>query len=261
MPDTDALIASLHASHDRLAGIVAGLDEKAVQGPSYADEWSIAQVASHLGSGAEIFGLLLEAGLSESAPPEGARFQAIWAVWDAREPAEQVAESVAANAAFLARVDGVPRAGRDGFLVQTFAGPTDLARLTTMRLGEHALHSWDIAVALDPAAQVAPDAVALLIDDMLAGVAARAGKPEAQPRTIVVETSEPARTFVLTTGPAVTLAPAPESGSDVEADARLSLPAEALVRLVYGRLDEAHTPDGIGGADLLPGLRAVFPGF
>ena len=39
----------------------------------------------------------------------------------------------------------------------------------------------------------------------------------------------------------------------------LVLPAEAFVRLVYGRLDPDHTPAVRGTADLAE-LRAVFPG-
>ena len=40
----------------------------------------------------------------------------------------------------------------------------------------------------------------------------------------------------------------------------LVLPAEALVRLVYGRLDPAHTPGSITGSARLAALRAAFPG-
>jgi hypothetical protein len=40
----------------------------------------------------------------------------------------------------------------------------------------------------------------------------------------------------------------------------LELPAEALSRLVYGRLDPDHTPAVTGDATLLAELRAVFPG-
>ena len=35
-----------------------------------------------------------------------------------------------------------------------------------MRLGEHTLHTWDVAVALDPSAQVSPDAIDLLVDGL-----------------------------------------------------------------------------------------------
>ena len=45
----------------------------------------------------------------------------------------------------------------------------------------------------------------------------------------------------------------------VLAEPDLELPAEALVRLVYGRLDPDHTPAVRGGADL-DVLRGVFPG-
>ena len=41
---------------------------------------------------------------------------------------------------------------------------------------------------------------------------------------------------------------------------RSTLPAEALWRLVYGRLDPDHTPAFTGDAALLDALRAVFPG-
>jgi hypothetical protein len=40
------------------------------------------------------------------------------------------------------------------------------------------------------------------------------------------------------------------------------MPGEALVRLVYGRLDSEHTPEAVEaeGVDL-DVLRSVFPGF
>ncbi len=41
----------------------------------------------------------------------------------------------------------------------------------------------------------------------------------------------------------------------------LELPADALIRLVAGRLDPDHTPAGIVGASHLDELRQVFPGF
>ena len=46
-------------------------------------------------------------------------------------------------------------------------------------------------------------------------------------------------------------------------DGTLDLPAEALLRLVYGRLDADHTPTlGLSARDVtLDDLRAIFPGF
>ena len=60
--DTDELVAALHRSHVRLSQTLAALSDDQVTEPSYDDGWNIAQVASHLGSGAEIFGLFLDAG-------------------------------------------------------------------------------------------------------------------------------------------------------------------------------------------------------
>jgi hypothetical protein len=85
-----------------------------------------------------------------------------------------------------------------------FGMELDTTGLARMRLGEHALHTWDVAVALDPAATVAPDAVALLIDT-LGQLAARTAKPDGKQRKIRVITSDPDRQFTLETGDEVTL--------------------------------------------------------
>ena len=53
------------------------------------------------------------------------------------------------------------------------------------------------------------------------------------------------------------LAPWPAGGA--AADGETSTPAEALLRLVYGRLDPAHTPPFGGEPELLDRARAVFP--
>jgi hypothetical protein len=55
---------------------------------------------------------------------------------------------------------------------------------------------------------------------------------------------------------AVTLTAA--GGEDGPPDLRL--PAEAFIRLVYGRLDSAHTPPVETGSTHLDELRRLFPG-
>jgi hypothetical protein len=40
----------------------------------------------------------------------------------------------------------------------------------------------------------------------------------------------------------------------------LELPAEAVIRLVYGRLDPDHTPAFVGSEATLDELRPAFPG-
>jgi hypothetical protein len=52
------------------------------------------------------------------------------------------------------------------------------------------------------------------------------------------------------------------ASADAEGLNEVSMPAEALLRLAYGRLDPAHTPsDVVTSPDDLDRLRAVFPGF
>jgi hypothetical protein len=70
-----------------------------------------------------------------------------------------------------------------------FGMDLDTAGLARMRLGEHAIHTWDIAVALDPAATVAPDAVSLLID-ALGQLVARTAKPSGPARRWQVSVPE-----------------------------------------------------------------------
>jgi uncharacterized protein (TIGR03083 family) len=253
MADSTAWIRAIRASHDRFAGLLTPLSEQAVRGPSYDTDWSIAQVASHLGSQAEIFGLFLTAGLSGQQPPGAEAFHPIWDQWNNRTPVQQATDSVTANETLVSRIEQLSEPDRERFALSVFGNDLDLTGLLAMRLGEHAVHTWDIAVALDPSAEVAADAVELLVDTMPVMVG-RVGKAEVPARTVGIETTAPQRSFVLTTGPEVALRP------DAEADG-LTLPAEAFVRLVYGRLDAEHAPAELADDQTVGSLRQVFPGF
>lgn len=256
-PQAEVLLAELRRSHESLVNSLSGLSDEQVAGRSYADEWSIGQVASHLGSGAEIFGLFLAAGRRQSPPPGAAEFEPIWSRWNAKSPVEQSRDVVPADADFLAAVDALSPEDRAAWSLDMFGTGTDLAGLLRMRLGEHLLHSWDIAVALDPAARV-PDAGAALLLDSLPTLVARAAKPMPDPRAVNVLT--PHGNFVLKSAEdGVRLEPA--TTEPVEAAASLRLPAEAFVRLVYGRLDADHTPESVAAEGIdLDDLRAAFPG-
>jgi uncharacterized protein (TIGR03083 family) len=255
MPDLDAWISAVRSSQDRFASLVLPLDDDQVEHPSYAEDWSVAQVASHLGSQAEIFGLALDAGLTGSAAPGVEQFQPLWDAWNSRPAPVQASDSVKANEALVTRIEDLSEGERTRFAVSLFGRELDLAGLLAMRLGEHALHTWDIAVALDSSALVSADAVDLLID-VLPSTAARAGRAAAEPRNLAVETVEPQRRFTLATGPDVLLTP--DSGTG---PVDLVLPAEELVRLVYGRLDASKTSAELPGHEVVPELRQVFPGF
>jgi hypothetical protein len=147
---------------------------------------------------------------------------------------------------------------RASFLLPLWGMEIGIDDVLRMRLGEHAVHTWDVAVALDPSATVAPDAVALLVDG-LGQLAARSGKASAVPFRVRVGTRDPIRDFVVSVGETVTIDAAE---ADDSYDGSLDLPAEGFLRLVYGRLDPAHTVDHTeSGQRGLADLRAAFPGF
>jgi uncharacterized protein (TIGR03083 family) len=254
--DPSRWITTLAESHDRLRSLVERLDGPGVRAPAYPTEWTIAQVVSHLGSGGEIFLGFLDAGLAGAEPPGREQFEPIWAAWNTRTPEAQVADGLAVDTAFVERVAGLDPAVRDGLHLPMFGMDIDIVGLLRMRLSEHAVHTWDVAVALDASATVAPGPTALLIDT-LGPLVARAGKPSDESRQVRVRTTDPERDLLLDLGDSASLRPF--IGGDTPA--RLALPAEAFIRLVYGRLDPAHTPavqaDGIG----LDELRRIFPGF
>ena len=256
--DPAPFIQALRHSHDSLRALTRPLTDDQLQQVSYCPDWSIAQVLSHLGSQAEGFGLWLDAGLTGQDPPGREVFPPIWDAWNARSPRAQAADSLQANEALIQRLESLDAGQQERFRLQLFGMDLDMAGLARMRLSEHAIHSWDVAVALDPAARVAPEAVDLIVDT-LGPLAARSGKPDGTKLRVHVSVSGPQRDFTLESGETVTLAPS-AAGEDAELP-QLQLPAEALVRLVYGRLDPAHTPPvETRGVDL-DELRRLFPGF
>ncbi|MGN6792711.1 MAG: maleylpyruvate isomerase family mycothiol-dependent enzyme [Streptosporangiaceae bacterium] len=243
-------------SHDALRATVEPLEEDRLRQRSYCSEWSIAHVLSHLGSGAEIFGLFLDAGLSGVEPPGGDSFPPIWQAWNERSPHAQATDALAADEALVKRLESLTPDELDRIRLQLFGMDLDVTGLAKLRLGEHAVHSWDVAVALDPAATVSAEAVGLLIDG-LGPLIGRAGRPAASPLTVHVTTTGPDREFVLETGEAVRIDEAGEGSGGP----RLKLSAEAFLRLVYGRLDHDHTPPVETVGVELDDLRKVFPGF
>ncbi len=257
MADLPTWLAAIRRSHDRMAAHVGGLTDEQLALRSYADEWSLAQVASHLGSQAEIFDLFLTAGLTGADAPDGDAIVPIWDRWNALPPRSQAADSVTANERLVSRLEHLEPEQQDAFALTLFGSDLDLAGLAALRLSEHALHTWDILVTLDPAATVAQDAVELLIDT-LPQRAAGAGLPVPGADPLDVTTSDPERAFHLTLDPKVSLTPRDAAAADAQV---AHFPAEAFLRLVAGRLDPAHTPLDADAGDRLDQLREAFPGF
>jgi len=260
MPGIDVWLSALHGSHDRLVEVAGGLSAQQVSGPSYASEWSIAQVLSHLGSGAEIFSLFLQAGAQGQPAPAVEDFQPIWKGWDAKAPADQASDSLKADAEFLGQLDALTPQQREQWSLSLFGASQGLADLLRLRLGEHAVHVWDIAVMQDERATLAAGVVALLIDG-IGQLVARAGKPTLEALRVAVITEQPTRQFVLVADNAHVALEADQTANSAGDEGRLRLPAEALIRLIYGRLDARHTPEVAAEAVDLDALRQLFPGF
>jgi uncharacterized protein (TIGR03083 family) len=257
MSDPMPVLAALRGSQDQLARLVSPLSPAELDQPSYDDDWTIADVLSHLGSQAEIFTLFVEAGLSGAAPPSQDAFGPIWDRWNAKSPAAQAADSLERNEALLALIEGLGPERLATFELAMFGMELDAAGLLGIRLGEHALHTWDVEVSLDPAALLPPGATGILIDSV-GSLAARAGQPASEPSSVSVRTTDPERRLLLSTGGvSLALAEAPEGSATLE------LTAEALIRLVYGRLDDGHLgqPAATASGISLAELREVFPGF
>src|SRR3954467_5216893 len=164
-PLADEPIAADHRTYERRARLVGALTDDQLTQPSGASGWTVAQVLSHLGSGAEITLETLRAGQAGTDRAADAN-QAVWARWNAMSPREQADGYVRAGAeldrAFPER-DPAQRAELRvpmGFLPE----PAGIDLFAGMRLNETALHSWDVEVAFDPTATVPGDVAAVLVE-------------------------------------------------------------------------------------------------
>jgi uncharacterized protein (TIGR03083 family) len=252
----DRTIAALHAEHDTLVALLANLDEGQLDSPSGADGWTVAQVLSHLGSGAEIGRALFAQAVGVSVEAEDNR--TIWARWDAAGPADQAAGFVEHNTRWLAAVDALTPEQRSslstdlGFLPE----PVSLETVLGMRLNEVANHAWDVRVALDPNSEVNVDSAAVLVDLFTGPLGFMLGflaKP--------AELSESA--MVAVPGAGLVIEDAVTVVSNLESpSATFHGSPGAFIRLLSGRLKEPYTKGvTVEGNATLDDLHRVFPGF
>lgn len=252
--DTERPLGALRQSVARLRREVRDLDDGALNGPSYCSEWSVADVLSHLGSGAVIMRRNLDDTLGGGKTPEDFS-QAVWDEWNAKTPRAQADDALETDAALLGAFEAVRDSDRErcAFPLGPFTLGFDQA--VGLRLNEHVLHTWDVEVMRDAGA-VLPKGAAAQVVDNVALIARFVAKPKGEQGAVRLQTTEPARAFTIAlSDDAVHLEPGAEGEPDVV------LPAEAFCRLVYGRLDPHHTPPVRGDATLLDMLRRVFPGF
>ncbi|NHA69608.1 maleylpyruvate isomerase family mycothiol-dependent enzyme [Phycicoccus flavus] len=257
----DATIDALRATHDELAAVVRGLSDDELALGSGATDWTVAQVLSHLGSGAEISAATLAASVEGSSPPADGFNQSVWDRWNARSPREQADGFLAADAGLLDRIEALTEDQRRDLQVDLgfLPAPVPVSTYAAMRLNEAAQHSWDVRVALDPDAVIRDDTAALLVDQFAGGLAFLLGfsaRADAVPEPALVDLPAVGRALSVTDTAAL-VAPGEEPTGTFHGS------ADAVARLMAGRLTAAHTPADVEvtGTPGLDALRQVFPGY
>jgi uncharacterized protein (TIGR03083 family) len=250
----DAPLDALRSSIARLRQLVEPLHDADLEAAAYPSEWTVADVLSHIGSGAVILRRHLDDGLTGQPTPDDFA-PSVWASWNSKLPRTQADDALEADRALLERLDSLTDEERSRFVFSLGPMSFDIAGFVGLRLNEHAFHTWDIEVAGNAAATIPAEATAAVVDN-LELVARFTAKPTGDTRLISIRTADPVRDFAIELTPdGVTLAPASAPDSpDIE------LPAEALARLVYGRLDPDHTPATKGDTAVIDTLRRIFPG-
>ncbi len=261
-PTPDATISALRSTHDELVSVVRGLTDEQLLDPSGASEWPVAQVLSHLGSGAEIGLATLDAATGKREPLGDGFNQSVWDRWNAMSPREQADGFVDADEALVAAYEGLSPEQRSDLQVKLgfLPMPLPVASLAGMRLNEAAQHSWDARVAHDDDAAIPDDTASLVVEHYATGLGfllGFIGKADALPEPAVVTVGDLGLSLSVTD--TVALVPA----ADAEATATFTGSADAVARLLTGRLTPRWTPEGVtvtGNVDL-DDLRRVFPGF
>jgi uncharacterized protein (TIGR03083 family) len=257
----DQTIAALRATHDELAATVTPLSPAQLAGPSGASEWSIAQVLSHLGSGAEITLASLRVGLGNEPAPGDTFNQSVWDRWNALSEQDQATGSLQADALLVEALEELTPEQRADLQIEVgfLPFPLSVASFAAMRLNEATLHSWDVRIALEPQAVLSDESATLLAEHFageLGFLLGFLGKAEVLTNGAVVDFT--GSDFGLTITESVA------ASSTVSAPtATFSGPTESVIRLISGRLTPAHTPESVAvtGDVTLDDLRRVFPGF
>lgn len=257
---TQTSLAALTGSSQRLRELVEALPVDELSRPSFAADWSIAQVLSHLGSAAEICTTLVERALvGDTSGPQHSQVEPVWRRWDAMSAAEQRAEWYLADSRHLQVLRSITDEQAASLQVPYFSGPLRLADYTGYRLSEQAVHGWDVAVALDPAAVIREPELGLLwerIDVVASRFLDGASLQRLRPQAVDVQLSDTAQHYSLQLDAEVHLLPA----GGPSATGQVYGSADAVLRLVYGRVRPSDRIE-VTGSVTRDDLIALFPGY
>ena len=231
-------IAALRSTHDELAAVVRDLSDEQLLAPSGAAEWPVAQVLSHLGSGAEIAAATLRSARGGGRVPDGFN-QAVWDRWNAMSPREQADGFVRRHGARRGDRGAHGRAARVPAAWTSGSCPRrcPLATYVGMRLGEAAAHSWDVRVAFDEDAA---------IEEATARAARRPARGRPRLHARLHHRADRSRAGSRRPGGSTTTCPSPIGGPRPPArdDGDFEGSADAVARLMAGRLTPGRTPAG-----------------
>lgn len=253
-------LAALNASSERLINTVVELSDEVLARPSFTGDWTIAQVLSHLGSAAEICTRLVRRGIDgDTTAPAPGDARPVWQRWDALSGPAQREAWLEADHRHRGPLNSLSPQQLDSVRVPYFAGLLSVPAYAGYRLSEQSVHAWDIEVALDPAATIAAPEAGLLWE-RLDLVATRFHDADVlkrlAPKQLAVELADQDRIVGLELGAELHLV----AGPPADPAATVSGPAEALLRLIYGRNrpeDDVTTTGDV----TLEDLRSLFPGF
>ncbi|MFL6054021.1 MAG: maleylpyruvate isomerase family mycothiol-dependent enzyme [Actinoallomurus sp.] len=251
-------LAALNAASERLIKTVHDLSDDDLARPSFADGWSIAQVLSHLGSAAEIGMMLVQRGIDgDTTAPTAADARPVWQRWDALSGRAQCTAWFEVDRRHRELLAALDAQQLESVRVPYFAGLLGMPAYAGYRLSEQSVHAWDIEVALDPTATIPVSEVELLWE-RLDLVATRFRDAD------VLRRLAPKRLAVRLPGRALTLDLDTElhlrDGAPADPAASVAGPAEAVLRLVYGR-NRPEDDVTVTGDLTLHDLRRLFPGF
>ena len=255
----DRAVEADHHTYAATAQLVGALTDQALTEPSGAAQWSVAQVLSHLGSGAEISLATLQAA-REGEPHSADGNQAIWDQWNAMTPRQQADGFLDAGKALLAEYDDLGPAERESLRVPLayLPQPAGLDIFAGLRLNEAVLHGWDVAAAHDPAAQLDRASAGVMVElqrgpiGFLPGFTGKAAEVDGHVLLAVVTEEQ---SFGIDIGERVQLVDPPD-----KADGELRISLVTVPRLLSGRLrdiDDLEIEGPLSRADLL----RVFPGY
>ena len=197
----------LRSSVARLRALVEPLDAAQLRASAYPAEWNVADVLSHIGSST----VIMQAGIDDEPrrTSDGCRVRGDRVGHLEREGARGAGRRRARSRTARSSIASTRSTPRSGRAVSVSLGPMMFGfdEVVGLRVNEHLVHTWDVAVTFDPAATLPADGTATMIDNL--GIVGRFwGKPIGVEHAVHVHTTAPERDFVIMLGmDAVTMEP------------------------------------------------------